>query len=156
MVGLASPVRAAISWFASQRSRGPKQRSTSRPRPSAPTNLRSGGRATSVFSVLRRTRGTKRGFAWRNDGRKGAGVTQSSSGAGHHHHLPHHLALEKPHHRSGRLGEREALAHGGFDPALSEPRGELPAVPPLALRIALRPLPPVDAYQRSFLEQYKI
>src|SRR5439155_25726696 len=65
-VGLASPVRAAMSWLASQRSRGPKQRRTSRPRPNAVTNLRSGTIASPVFAVLRRIRGMKHSFAQRN------------------------------------------------------------------------------------------
>src|SRR5450830_268602 len=41
MVGFARPVRIAISWLASQRSRESKQRSTCRPRPSAVTYFRS-------------------------------------------------------------------------------------------------------------------
>src|SRR3954468_6604840 len=69
-VGRASPVRAAISWLASQRSRGPKQRSTSRPRRNAPTDLRSGGLATPFLAILRATRGTERSFAQRNCFRK--------------------------------------------------------------------------------------
>src|SRR4051812_2974247 len=73
-VGLASPVRAAISWLASQRSRGPKQRTTSSPRPSALMNLRSSWLASSFFAVLRRMRGTEYSFASRNPPRKEQGV----------------------------------------------------------------------------------
>src|SRR3954469_17091253 len=73
-VGLASPVRAAISWLASHRSRGPKQRTTSSPRPSALMNLRSSWLASSFFAVLRRMRGTEYSFASRNPPRKEQGV----------------------------------------------------------------------------------
>src|SRR5213075_1732272 len=78
------------------------------------------------------------------------------SAAGHDNHLALHLALQEPPHRGGRLFEGHPFAHYRLDLVLSEPSRELLDVPPLALRIVLRPFAPIHAHQGPLLEQRQV